>query len=450
MAKRGKPTKTRTPQRGGPSAKVVSEGGKLPAKRSAADFVKRRTEVEQKDHAEFQTYLAEKKEADARKARAGAAAPPKSRGMSRRTMFNVAVGTAAAAEAAVIGYNTLGSGSVSDHGLRHAGANYSETPRHRSRGGGHQGRCPGAEPRQLGRPAADQAGRWHLCDRPQLEPRAGLDLVLELRRLQSDQPPSLRLPERRPAAWLRVRQLDAGRPELADLRHADAGHGGDRAARHQHLSRALRRHADAADRERLGNHGAGPRRARHGQSQGRPVLLRDRRPEGHRRLLRSHDLQGEGGAALRLDAQRGRAARRLDEGRHAHHQEDLSRCEDRPVRLSRHQGQQDRLGNGADGRAVRRGRLDARRQPAHADRRRRHDLASRGPLGGHRRAAVRRHLHPRSGEEFRSGRLPAVQQGLAGPVSGRAGRQGHLEGRVRQDPLARATRSASRPTASSS
>ena len=46
--------------------------------------------------------------------------------MSRRTMLNVAVGTAAVAEAAVIGYNTLGSGSVSDHGLRHAGANYTE------------------------------------------------------------------------------------------------------------------------------------------------------------------------------------------------------------------------------------------------------------------------------------------------------------------------------------
>ena len=48
MAKRGKPTKTKTPQRGGPGAKVVSEGGKLPAKHSAADFVRRRTEVERK------------------------------------------------------------------------------------------------------------------------------------------------------------------------------------------------------------------------------------------------------------------------------------------------------------------------------------------------------------------------------------------------------------------
>src|SRR5216684_7906787 len=132
MAKRNKPTKTKKPQRGGPSVKVVSEGGKLPAaKRSAADFVKRRTQVEEKDHAEFQTYLAEKKEADSRKARASApaAAPPKSRGVSRRTMLSVAVGTAGVAEAAVLGYNALGGGSVSDHGLSHAGADYTETPR---------------------------------------------------------------------------------------------------------------------------------------------------------------------------------------------------------------------------------------------------------------------------------------------------------------------------------
>src|SRR5229473_2157197 len=129
MAKRSKPTKTKKPQRGGPGVKVVSEVGKLPvAKKSPDDFVRRRTQVEEKDHAEFQTYLAEKKEADSRKAKASApaAAPPKSRGVSRRTMLSVAVGTAGVAEAAVLGYNALG-GSVSDHGVRHAGANYTET-----------------------------------------------------------------------------------------------------------------------------------------------------------------------------------------------------------------------------------------------------------------------------------------------------------------------------------
>ena len=36
-----------------------------------------------------------------------------------------------------------------------------------------------------------------------------------------------------------------------------------------------------------------------------------------------------------------------------------------------------------------------------------------GPLGRHRGPALRRHLHPRPGEELRSGGLPAVQQGFA-------------------------------------
>ena len=188
-------------------------------------------------------------------ARRLAVAPTKSRGVSRRTMFNVAVGTAVAAEAGVLGYNALGGGSVSDHGVRHAGANYTEAQRHNIVREVVDSRADitRPEPRQLGRPAADQDGRRHLCHRPQLQPRAGLDLVLELRRLQSDQPPSLRLPQRRSAARLRVRQLDAGRPELADLRHEHRRHGGDRARGHQHLPRALRRHADAADRERLGD-----------------------------------------------------------------------------------------------------------------------------------------------------------------------------------------------------
>ncbi len=70
---------------------------------------------------------------------------------------------------------------------------------------------------------------------------------------------------------------------------------------------------------------------------------------------------------VRLGAQRPRPARRLDEGRHAQDLQDLSRCEDRQVRLPRHQGPEDRLGNGADGRAVRRGRhAPGRRRPRSA------------------------------------------------------------------------------------
>src|SRR5712664_3892746 len=73
---------------------------KLPVSKTSPDeFVKRRTEVAEKDHAEFQTYLVDKEEADARKSAAAQvpvlAAPveKKSRKLSRRTMLNVAVGT---------------------------------------------------------------------------------------------------------------------------------------------------------------------------------------------------------------------------------------------------------------------------------------------------------------------------------------------------------------------
>jgi thiocyanate desulfurase len=123
----GRPTrgKARVDVREEPKAKP------LVAKTSPDQFVKRRTEVAEKDHAEFQTYLVEKKEDNARKSAASLvpAAPvaKKSSKLSRRTMLNVAVGTAGAAEAAVLGYKVLG-GSVSDHGILHAGADY--VPRH--------------------------------------------------------------------------------------------------------------------------------------------------------------------------------------------------------------------------------------------------------------------------------------------------------------------------------
>ncbi len=133
MAKRGKQTTTDTPQRGAPGARIASDDGKLPARTSAADYARRRAEVDADDHEDFQTYLADKKEAEARNAKQVAVvAPAKKKGVSRRTMFNAAVGTAVVAEAAVLGYNAIkgSGGSVSDHGVRHAGANYTEAQRH--------------------------------------------------------------------------------------------------------------------------------------------------------------------------------------------------------------------------------------------------------------------------------------------------------------------------------
>jgi thiocyanate desulfurase len=129
-----KPTRySGRPSRGKARVDVREEPKAKPlvAKTSPDEFVKRRTEVAEKDHTEFQTYLVEKKEDDARKSAASLvpAAPvaKKSSKLSRRTMLNVAVGTAGAAEAAVLGYKVLG-GSVSDHGILHAGADY--VPRH--------------------------------------------------------------------------------------------------------------------------------------------------------------------------------------------------------------------------------------------------------------------------------------------------------------------------------
>jgi len=106
----------------------IEPNANLPASQQKIDeFVRRRTEVTEQDHAEFQEYLRLKEEENARKGEVVPAAEVeekrKSR-ISRRTMLNVAVGTAGVAEAGYLGYKVLGSGSVSDHGIAHAGADY--------------------------------------------------------------------------------------------------------------------------------------------------------------------------------------------------------------------------------------------------------------------------------------------------------------------------------------
>ncbi|MBN9516805.1 MAG: hypothetical protein J0H97_25620 [Alphaproteobacteria bacterium] len=132
MAKKSKTSKTKQASRGGPGVKIASEGtGKVPARQGAVDaFVKRREEVAVKDREEFQTYLTAKQESDAKKKAAMPAVAEKKRGFSRRTIIGAAAGTAVVAEAGVISYNMLGGGSVSDHGARHGGANYTEAQRH--------------------------------------------------------------------------------------------------------------------------------------------------------------------------------------------------------------------------------------------------------------------------------------------------------------------------------
>ncbi len=66
-------------------------------------------------------------------------------------------------------------------------------------------------------------------------------------------------------------------------------------------------------------------------------------------------------AALKYEgAKRPQSRRRLAKGRRAEDLQNPSRSGDRQARLSRHQGSADRVGNGPDGRIVRRGRNDSR------------------------------------------------------------------------------------------
>ena len=99
-------------------------------------------------------------------------------------------------------------------------------------------------------------------------------------------------------------------------------------------------------------------------------------------------------------------SRVLAAGRRPQDLEDLSRRGDRQVRLSRHQGPEDRMGNGADGRIVRRGRHHSRRRSPRPHRRRRHHLAPERPLGRDRDPAVRRR-HASSTPKSASSRWPS-------------------------------------------
>src|SRR5215475_5486136 len=99
------------------SPPIVSDSN-LPASKSQIDaFVRRQTEVAEQDHAEFEEYLRLKKEQAASKVALKEKKKPR---LSRRTMLNVAVGTAGVAEAAVIGYQIMGSGSTPGDGVLQA------------------------------------------------------------------------------------------------------------------------------------------------------------------------------------------------------------------------------------------------------------------------------------------------------------------------------------------
>ena len=111
---RGTPTRTVSTDASVPPLVVPDAESGLPARKATIDeFLRRNAEVAERDRAEFQTYLIAKQEEALEKAKATeVAAPARKTRMSRRTMLNVAVGTAGVAEAAVLGYNVLGGGTT--------------------------------------------------------------------------------------------------------------------------------------------------------------------------------------------------------------------------------------------------------------------------------------------------------------------------------------------------
>ena len=111
---RGTPTRTASTDASVPPLVVPDAESGLPARKATIDeFLRRNAEVAERDRAEFQTYLIAKQEEALEKAKAmEVAAPARKTRMSRRTMLNVAVGTAGVAEAAVLGYNVLGGGTT--------------------------------------------------------------------------------------------------------------------------------------------------------------------------------------------------------------------------------------------------------------------------------------------------------------------------------------------------
>ena len=376
-------------------------------------FLQRTAEVTQKDHEEFSEYLEERRARD--RPPVPQATPPSR--INRRSVLKWAAGTAVVGEAAVVGHQVITGQDVPSHGTMHSGASPAEALRHHVE-------------RELVNPQAEMRGRsfgnwvllmptklaggtyavnlntgrtlawisyWnygdfnpishHLCAFPSADPTKGFEWINSTQGGKNSLiygiPTNIEVPGEGFNIY-RVR-FDGAQMELMENVSETTGLG-------------------------LGVHVTiDPEECR--------PLFRHRRAEGHRGLLRPQNLAGDRGAQIRLGAECPRSRGGLAEGRRPEDFQDLSRPGDRQVRLSRHQGPEDRMGNGADGRIVRRGRDHSRRRHPRPLRRRRHHLASDRPLGIDRRQAVRRPSHPRCREELRTCGVPSVQQGCAEPVS---------------------------------
>ena len=191
--------------------------GDLPARTDVEKYLEAKEGVAAKDRADFEEYLNQKRQRDALPPEA----PPRPSKFDRRTMLKVVTGTAIAGETGALGYSWV-KGSA-DQSAKQAGGVNTDPQRH-------------PIVRELADSKADIGGRglgkWILLLPTKLGGGTyaidlnsnrvlGVHLVLELRRLQSDLPSPVRVPERRSLPLLRIRQQHPGRQEFADLRHSD-------------------------------------------------------------------------------------------------------------------------------------------------------------------------------------------------------------------------------------
>ncbi len=371
-------------------------------------------------------------------------------------MLNVAVGTAVIAEAAVLGYNAMG-GVAARLRRRACG-----------RGGASYGEAAAADiAREAGDTRADITGRslgnWvallptkmgggtyaiDLNSEPGARPRSGIGTTATTIRSRIISAPSRASDPAHGFEFVNTTQggqnsLIYGIPTNVTAETAPAG---INIYRVRYDGTQMQ-----ADRERLGDDGPRPRRARHRQSEGRAVLFRDRRPEGHRRLLRSHHLEGEGGAAVRLDAQRRRTCARPG-SRAARSRSRRSIPTRRPASTTTAAPRATR----STGKWCRWASCSSRKAPCPAkmpltpDRRRRHDLASLRPLGGDRGAACAEASRILDLEKnFEPAAFLQFNKDLQDQYQVEQDRQGHAGRSCSTRSTRPATRSASRPTARS-
>ena len=204
----------------------------LAANAQVERYLRRKVEVTDKDHREFQVYLEEK----AQQIAPVLPPPPRKKfTLSRRNALKVVAGTAVAGEAAALGYSLTGGSAGKSAG---AGTGY------------------GAQKQSIVREMTDSAadiggrslGRW-VALLPTKMGGGTYAIDLHSNRVlgsiwywnygdyNPDLPPSLRLPQRRPLSLLRIHQQHPGRRELPDLWHSDEHH--QARARLQYLSGSL-------------------------------------------------------------------------------------------------------------------------------------------------------------------------------------------------------------------